>query len=647
MAVDRQAFRDRAFADLIAAPLRSPLAFHESAAPGQTGEFAEWNATEEYVRARAKDHSKDLSATEVDEETAIEDAKAQWEKPFGFERVEARGQYRVMASLIRAGRNLLQPSGRHMILRICRDDPGREILRWRFISLTLPTSILLAAGADSKSTPAESVRISSRSIAPDGNVAELHVHHAAMMTFEDVWASLHRTSVVMPGKLERKLRGDKARCPQLHFGDCPERLTIGATSSVERARHMTEWADLLRQSFIARYILRQHSWHDGIALKDCKSCNAINWQHSLRYFVRGQIRPYHLTATPFPWPGYQMAMERRWNDARGPATSSVQRRSADPAGKEAADERSFLNRAFTHVRCLEEIVFDTDFEALLLQYLRVKTAVFGLLVHAPGERGLDRFLTHFSQIKVYALDPEKLRPQPRCEPGLSVAATEYRVAPDAWLRHHRRMTRANEEGTSHLRRRETSGLIHLKRDEHGKGLPLFGAAVRSMEADGDRIVRAIESQPAILRDLRGIDIAGVEGHQPLWASAETLRRLRRCSHEVASRSVKRGILPFGLTLHVGEDFGWLTSGLRAIAEPIQWGMLLRGDRLGHAIAITIDSMHWWERRYGRVIQVKRIGRLLDLAFLAVYAQELTTKEEEWLALGSDRLFAQFGAKPRE
>jgi hypothetical protein len=114
--------------------------------------------------------------------------------------------------------------------------------------------------------------------------------------------------------------------------------------------------------------------------------------------------------------------------------------------------------------------------------------------------------------------------------------------------------------------------------------------------------------------------------------------LRNRANKTAGSSVKGGIHSLGLTLHVGEDFEWLTTGIRAIAEPVVWGMLLRGDRLGHAIAITFEPEKWWERRTGRVIQTTRFERLLDLAFLARYTDEAkeedsekrTPEQESWL-----------------
>src|SRR5207253_1199797 len=89
--------------------------------------------------------------------------------------------------------------------------------------------------------------------------------------------------------------------------------------------------------------------------------------------------------------------------------------------------------------------------------------------------------------------------------------------------------------------------------------------------------------------------------------------------------------PLGLTVHVGEDFQWLTSGLRAVAEPIHWGLLRRGDRIGHGIALTLDPDEWWRRRKGAPVKRTRFDRLLDLAFLSADTERRSWRQNRWLA----------------
>ena len=70
---------------------------------------------------------------------------------------------------------------------------------------------------------------------------------------------------------------------------------------------------------------------------------------------------------------------------------------------------------------------------------------------------------------------------------------------------------------------ESAWLIHFKRTEPDRGLPLYGNGdSRDLEREAFRIRRALEQQPRRLKTLRGIDICGVERWQPLWVSAVTL-----------------------------------------------------------------------------------------------------------------------------
>ena len=119
-------------------------------------------------------------------------------------------------------------------------------------------------------------------------------------------------------------------------------------------------------------------------------------------------------------------------------------------------------------------------------------------------------------------------------------------------------------------------------------------------------------------------------HQPLWVSADTLRRVRQHSRGIAGRRPSLGLEPLRLTFHVGEDFSSLTSGMRAVAEPFHWGLIERGDRIGHGLALTLEPASWFCRHRGEVLKVQRFDRLLDLAFLAEYAKDQNDSQQKWL-----------------
>ncbi|HVF59751.1 MAG TPA: hypothetical protein VNJ70_08090 [Thermoanaerobaculia bacterium] len=611
---DSGGLTDRLYADALAADLRVLDRFIQSRT-----EVA-WGDIESHVRERAAVHRKDLSTTPAEAERAFESVRSEWRTI-----ASGDGPLRGIVLLARAAGRLLQPDGREMILRVDRDEPGREILRWRFVSLALPPGILLAAATQIGFAPPEAVRLLDPSIAPDFSVAHNHVHHAAMMSFEELWASLRLRALLRPGELVASLRDKRAVCPKLHAGECP-------SGRSKHAKHMAEWGDVIRQAFIAGRVLDRHSYHSG-RLADCRDgdCRTVV-RTTLRAFLAGRVKPHPNAGTPYPWPDELTRLGRRFRDANAPAVlrrSHIRR--TELIREQTAEERSLLARVFAYLLSMDGDSRDLPYETLFAQYLRVKSAVFGLLVHPAGEQGLATFFQHFQQIKVYAPESNIVRPRLPHDPVLKVRATEYRVAPDAWFKILRRHDIEIEEGVRRdPARPEAAWLVHFKRERRDEGLPLFGSAIRHMEGEADQIVRSLVARPTRLRRLRGIDICGVEEAQPLWVSAPTLRWVRNQSGRIAGRRPGLCLAPLRLTIHAGEDFRWLTSGMRAIAEPFQWKLIERGDRIGHGIAITLDPRGWWRRREGQVIIVKRFDRLLDLAFLAEYAKQRNAEQEEWL-----------------
>ena len=207
------------------------------------------------------------------------------------------------------------------------------------------------------------------------------------------------------------------------------------------------------------------------------------------------------------------------------------------------------------------------------------------------------------------------------------------MSPDAWPGSCERQDgeRQGRTGAAAVERHEHAWLVHFQRKKPGSLSPLFGAEVRQTEVDARWLIRAIKAKPTRLRTLRGIDIAGVEVDQPLWVAADALRRVRDASSEVAARRPRRGLQPLRMTLHAGEDFQWLTSGVRAVAEPFRWNLIERGDRLGHGMAFTFEPKDWWKRKKGRAYEVRAFDRLLDLAFLAAYTKgERGAEQDDWL-----------------
>ena len=104
-----------------------------------------------------------------------------------------------------------------------------------------------------------------------------------------------------------------------------------------------------------------------------------------------------------------------------------------------------------------------------------------------------------------------------------------------------------------------------------------------------------ESQSIDLRKaIRGYDVAGNENELPIEVFAPALRALRAAKHP-SNHFTKRHQRPF-LTIHSGEDYSHLLSGLRAIDEAVLFCDFKSGDRLGHALALGVMPEQWAQRQ---------------------------------------------------
>lgn len=133
---------------------------------------------------------------------------------------------------------------------------------------------------------------------------------------------------------------------------------------------------------------------------------------------------------------------------------------------------------------------------------------------------------------------------------------------------------------------------------------------RKAMAVGELILR----HPWALHFLRGIDFCTDEQGVPTWVLAPLFRYLRAASERARTYLGQEGIevRQLGLTAHVGEDFIYLTSGLRRIGEAIDHLGFSEGDRIGHGMALGLDP-ETWANESGPVL-VPREDRLFDLAW---------------------------------
>lgn len=107
--------------------------------------------------------------------------------------------------------------------------------------------------------------------------------------------------------------------------------------------------------------------------------------------------------------------------------------------------------------------------------------------------------------------------------------------------------------------------------------------------------------------IRGFDVAGNENQLPIEVFAPALRVLRSAKFSSQGMFGTRIERPF-LTVHAGEDFSHLLSGLRNIDEAVVFCDFKQGDRIGHALALGVNPSQWLKRQQTAYLPV---GEHLD------------------------------------
>ena len=107
----------------------------------------------------------------------------------------------------------------------------------------------------------------------------------------------------------------------------------------------------------------------------------------------------------------------------------------------------------------------------------------------------------------------------------------------------------------------------------------------------------------LLSLVRGIDVAGNENDMPIEIFAPGIRSLRSAVSYGFSELI-RPMRQMHLTIHAGEDFSHLVSGLRSVDETVCYCSYQEGDRIGHGLALGIDVQQWKERQQDVYVSVQ-------------------------------------------
>ena len=509
-------------------------------------------------------------------------------------RAQRKGE-NVEKFLRRHSCRFLEPYGDTAGLKPNHGHPGEEILRWRWMSLALPVDLMLAAADDGNT---RRVRVLDPSLRVLESTAHLHFHATAAIPFSQIWTALGEKAVF--GKIKEPPEG------------------------FVNAR---EWRAWLRRALIARRAL--DFWmRYGFKKLEKILRDRPQIGHALGDMRRGRIRG-HSQFVESSLTGY-LRLPRFYFGLGHERYGFGENSRRDILGEELHFNRRCLRYlASTKGAFGSSLERVRTFRQIWAQMTRIRVMLFRHLVHDPAHSGLDEFARRFKRLNEYMVLTDSVREEVAAatepESGLTIESLELRKKPGGVSRlkrmHHlsKQLSggpvgkRPSMNRTAVPQRRgpdlRLTWTLHFIRDSGRKGG--IREQIRSHYVTARKLAAAIRYRPELLRSIRGLDVASRELSGPLWSIAPQLQYVRKES--VGACTGLRDLQPFRVTVHVGEDFRHLLSGLRAIHEPFWWELMRRGDRIGHALALGWDPQDWCTRHL-EVIQ-PRLERMFDLAWM--------------------------------
>ena len=345
-----------------------------------------------------------------------------------------------------------------------------------------------------------------------------------------------------------------------------------------------------------------------------------------------------------------MARVVGWHDSTGSSPESV-----------------FIGESLRFMKQLGE---GEEFARLFWQTTRIRCMLYRHLVHRSLTPGLQQFVRSFSRIKpVRQSLPDQVSMKTAVRHSGShkgLRSLEVRLGTEDNVSECLKKIRAVEGVGTKPGTIEVGAVFHFSRDRGGgwrkgfrnaygmdrsyPGIPQdrrlqsrkdvgnpngfrFARFYLEQRRHAQALVSLLRGFPAALRTIRGFDLCTDEAGVPIWVMAPLIRWVREAGRFAAINLGKRGITaipPPRTTVHAGEDFVHLLTGLRRLDDSIRYLGLEENDRIGHAVALGLDPMSWFDRA-GRIVQTRE-ERLFDLVWeWDCYADRGVDVESERLA----------------
>lgn len=300
------------------------------------------------------------------------------------------------------------------------------------------------------------------------------------------------------------------------------------------------------------------------------------------------------------------------------------------------------------------------------QTVRIRAMLYRYITQRPLTPGLAWFIRFFgrmSKVRGTVTDPVMIKAAQRrsgIEDGL--ASLELRTAPPGrsaraleltqTVDQIRRQTRIEHALVIHFvksRPQKSDRPYNTYADPHPEINPTGYRFARYYERElknAASLADVLHRSPRTQFVLRGLDICSDELAVPTWVMKPLVKYVRKAARNGARylhSQYAEGAPMLRTTVHAGEDFAHLLTGLRNVHEAVEMLDLREGDRIGHGLALGVDARAWAER-VGRVampledrvfdltwewVWWSRRGAGSDGARLAYLTRELGRLSREW------------------
>ncbi len=530
-------------------------------------------------------------------------------------------------------RRRLKADGDGLIVHSNNDqEPHQSLEEWRWLTLALPADLLLAAFASLSSTsPKGPINLCPRTakLLHGRPVAETHLHAGSAVSYPALWSSLMIDA--------RSTNWETPKAPMCPLGDPATFRQLAVACAIARLflarylfgnRNQTNFEEYL-DSTLPEFCVKARA--HGTAAMEATIRNALN------VLIQGSGVDWRRASSAYASlvGGKEDRAPRTLAELskQDPLTSIIG--SQEPLG---ALDTSLATAAIRYLA-------NTGKSDLLLakvfwQYQKVRNLVYRHVVLEPGTAGLDWFSKTFSRIKPmrnrlkYVMYQDAIR---HVQSTGQVQAIELRRGPEKeegesieQIREFARQALTSAERCN-MAPPEVALVLHFQKAERTNGMhqylnaaPLrhshgarFGRWFFEAEQQAKSVAGALRKCPELLVLLRGIDTAGCELSIPTWVTVGLFHYLRReveaLVSEWAGTEHSALIQPLHATYHAGEEFRSPVEGMRRMHELLEFGIIQRGDRIGHGLALGINIEDWVDK-WDYVVQ-PREERLDDLLWL--------------------------------